>query len=197
MRIGVLSMQGDIEEHLRVFSRVGVDAHRVKTLEHIALSDGFVFPGGESTSMITLIETNGLAEPLRRRIVEEKVPVYGSCAGMILLSQQVTNYPHQKTLRIMDIDVCRNAFGRQLDSFEEDLTIEGWGDPPMRAVFIRAPIIERYGPQVQILAKSKKGAVMAVQDQMLVTSFHPELTGDYRIHHFFLGMVKDWLSMQR
>jgi 5'-phosphate synthase pdxT subunit len=190
-------MQGGIEEHLRVFSRIGVDAHRVKTQEHIALSDGFIFPGGESTAMIKLIETNGLEEPLRKRIVEEKVPVYGSCAGMVLLSRRITNYPQQKTLGFMDIEVCRNAFGRQLDSFEEDLVLEGWGGNPIRAIFIRAPIIERRGPQVQILAKSTKGAVMAVQDQMLVTSFHPELTGDYRVHHFFLGMVEDWLSTHR
>lgn len=194
MKIGILAMQGDIEEHLSTLERIGVSGMRVKRPDQLDEVDGIIFPGGESTAMIKLIESNGLEVPLKKKIVEEGLPVYGTCAGMVLLSKKVVNYPQQKTLGFMDIEVKRNAFGRQIDSFEEDLSVYGWQGEPLKAFFIRAPLIQRTGSEVEILAKAKEAIVMAKQARMLVTSFHPELTEDTRVHAFFAGMVKDWLN---
>jgi len=194
--IGVLAVQGDVREHLYAVERAGARGTSVRRPAEVAAIDGLIIPGGESTTMDKLVRAFGLFEPLRQRIAAG-LPVYGSCAGMIMLADRIAEgRPDQQTLGGLDITVRRNAFGRQVDSFEEDLHIHAIGGAPMRAVFIRAPWVEECGDGVEVLATVEEGPaagrVVAVrQGRLLATSFHPEVTGDHRFHQLFVQMVRD------
>jgi 5'-phosphate synthase pdxT subunit len=194
-RIGVLAVQGDVREHLTALERSGVVGTRVRRPRELAEVDGLVIPGGESTTIDKLVRAFDLQQPLRERIAAG-LPVYGSCAGMILLADRLTDAaPGQQTLGGMDILVRRNAFGRQVDSFEEDLHIRQLGGEPVRAVFIRAPWVEEAGESVEVLARVEHGPaagriVAARQRNLLATSFHPEVTGDHRVHQLFADIVR-------
>ncbi|HEY3688367.1 MAG TPA: pyridoxal 5'-phosphate synthase glutaminase subunit PdxT [Streptosporangiaceae bacterium] len=193
--IGVLALQGDVKEHLRALEAGGADAITVRRPAELERVDGLVIPGGESTTMWKLADAFDLLEPLRKR-VEGGMPAYGSCAGMIMLADRIRDGMNgQQTIGGIDMDVRRNAFGRQVDSFESDVTIDGAGDDPFHAVFIRAPWVEAVGGGVTVLGRVEAGPaagrIVAVrQDRLLATSFHPELTGDARVHRLFVDMVK-------
>ena len=188
MKIGVLALQGAFREHIEALQRLGVETVEVRLPEHLEGLDGLIIPGGESTAIGKLAAKWGLQEAVRR-YAEAGKPVYGTCAGMILLSKDVGR--DQPLLGMMDLRVERNAFGRQLDSFETDLPIPALGDEPFPAIFIRAPKIDSVGPGVEVLAELPDGtAVAAQQDNMLVTAFHPELSDDLRFHRYFLAMVE-------
>jgi len=193
--VGVLALQGDVREHQHVLASCGVRTARVRTAAELDNVDALVIPGGESTTMSKLAVTFGLIEPLRSR-VKDGMPAYGSCAGMIMLAERIEGgRPDQQTIGGIDMVVRRNAFGRQVDSFEADLAMTGMGDEPMHAVFIRAPWVESVGEQVQVLGHVEggpaTGRIVAVrQGSLLATSFHPELTGDTRVHRYFVEMVK-------
>ncbi|HXZ64346.1 MAG TPA: pyridoxal 5'-phosphate synthase glutaminase subunit PdxT [Streptosporangiaceae bacterium] len=191
--VGVLALQGDVAEHLRALRESGADAAAVRRPDELDRVDGLVIPGGESTTMWKLIDVFGLAEQLRKRI-SGGMPVFGSCAGLILLADRLPDPASgQQTLGGIDMTVRRNAFGRQVDSFERDLVVAGLTGPPYRAVFIRAPWVEDVGPDVEILATDPgTSRIVAVrQARALATSFHPELTPDRRIHQMFVTMVRD------
>ncbi len=195
-RIGVFALQGDVREHVAALAAAGAEAVTVRRPAELAAVDGLVLPGGESTTMIKLARTFDLLEPLRERI-SVGLPVYGSCAGMILLADRVDSggSPLDATFGGIDITVRRNAFGRQVDSFEEDLAIDGIEGEPMRAVFIRAPWVQEVGPAAtavgHVSGGEHAGRVVAVrQGDLLATSFHPELTGDGRIHKYFCEIVR-------
>lgn len=189
-RIGVLALQGDFREHLRVLSALGCDAVPVRRAEELPAIDGLIIPGGESTVMDKLSRQFGLAAPLRSAI-DAGLPVYGTCAGLIMLADTVRDaVAGQQTIGGFDLVVRRNAFGSQLDSFETDLDIPLFGDEPMRAVFIRAPVVESVGKRARAIAELADGRVVAVeQGALLGTSFHPEMTGDTRIHELFVARV--------
>lgn len=187
MKIGVLALQGAFVEHIAMLRRLGVEAIPVRLPESLDGLDGIVIPGGESTTIGKLMDTYGLLEPLRRTI-EAGTPVYGTCAGMILLARDIGT-DAQPILGEMDIVVKRNAFGRQLDSFEQEIAVPALGDEPFHAVFIRAPAIEQVGAGAQELAHLDDGTIVAArQDTMLATAFHPELSGDTRMHELFISM---------
>jgi pyridoxal 5'-phosphate synthase pdxT subunit len=194
VRIGVLALQGDVREHVRSLTAVGAEPSAVRRPADLDDVDGLVLPGGESTTMSRLLEVFELLEPLRKHVAEG-LPVYGSCAGMVLLADEVLDgRPDQRSVGGLDVVVRRNAFGRQVDSFETDLPFRGVGE--VHAVFIRAPWVERTGEAVEVLARVPDGSraagrVVAVrQGRVLATSFHPELTGDDRVHGLFVDMVK-------
>jgi len=197
--IGVLALQGDVREHLRVLGECGVRARPVRRATELAEIDGLVLPGGESTTISRLLETFELLEPLRKRLAGG-MPALGSCAGMILLATEVLDgRPDQHQLDAIDMTVRRNAFGRQVDSFEADLDLAGLDGGPLHAVFIRAPWAERVGDGVQVLARipdvpaagTAAGRIVAVrQGLVLATAFHPELTGDRRVHQLFCDLVR-------
>jgi 5'-phosphate synthase pdxT subunit len=190
LRIGVLAVQGDVREHVRVLSELGANAYGVRRPGELADLDGLVIPGGESTTMDKLVRAFDLFQPLRERIAEG-LPVYGSCAGMIMLADRVAEpRPGQQTLGGLDITVRRNAFGRQVDSFEEDIPFTGVDGGPMRAVFIRAPWVEDAGDGVDVLARAAGRIVAVRQGALLATSFHPEVTGDTRVHELFVDMCR-------
>jgi 5'-phosphate synthase pdxT subunit len=189
--IGVFALQGDVREHARALEAAGCAAVPVRRPIELERVDGLVLPGGESTTMVKLARTFGLLEPLRERI-RAGLPVYGSCAGMILLADRVDTggSPLDDTIGGLDITVRRNAFGRQIDSFEEDVTIDGVEGGPVHAVFIRAPWVQEVGPKATVLGATEAGHVIAVrQGPLLATSFHPEMTGDGRVHEYFCAMV--------
>lgn len=194
-RVGVLALQGDVREHQRILTELGAHAPRVRTPDDLAGVDGLVIPGGESTTIARLAVVLDMMEPLRKA-VESGLPVYGSCAGMILLADRLVGAPSgQPTIGGLGITVRRNAFGRQVDSFEIDLDVAVLGPPPMRAIFIRAPWVEQADDDVRVLARVDGGAadatIVAVeQGALLATSFHPELTGDVRMHQHFLTLVQ-------
>ena len=193
--IGVLAVQGDVREHLSALAECDVVARPVRRPAELVAVDGLVLPGGESTTIDKLTRVFDLREPLLDRLAAG-MPVYGSCAGMILLADRVQDgVEGQLTFGGIDMTVRRNAFGRQLDSFEEDLQFAGLAGPPVRAVFIRAPWVEQVGPQVEVLAQVEAGPaagrIVAVrQGNLLATSFHPEITGDTRVHRYFVEMVR-------
>lgn len=188
MRVGVLALQGDFREHLFALEECGVSALPVRRLAELAKIDALVVPGGESTAIANLAQSFELFDPIAARI-KSGMPVFGSCAGMILLADRVLDAAvGQKTFGGLDITVRRNAFGTQVDSFEVDLEFQGLTNPPVRAVFIRAPWVESVGEKVQILAHHEH-AVAVQQEGLLATSFHPELTGDNRIHRYFIESV--------
>jgi 5'-phosphate synthase pdxT subunit len=192
--IGVLAVQGDVREHLVALAECGVLARGVRRPEELDDVHALVIPGGESTTMDKLTRAFDLREPLLKRLADG-MPVYGSCAGMIMLADRVADaIDGQQSLGGLDITVRRNAFGRQVDSFEEDLHVTGIDGPPIRAVFIRAPWVESVGEAVEVLATIEEGPaagrIVAVrQGNLLATSFHPEITGDRRIHQLFVDMV--------
>lgn len=189
--VGVLALQGDFREHLAVLRGFGADARPVRRPEELAEVSGLVIPGGESSVMDKLSRLFGLQAPLRKAIADG-LPVYGTCAGLIMLSANILDgIEGQESLGGIDIDVRRNAFGSQTDSFEVDLVVPAIGDPPLHAVFIRAPVVERVGESVTTLAALDDGRVVAVeQGNLLGTSFHPEMTEDHRFHEYFLDKVR-------
>jgi pyridoxal 5'-phosphate synthase pdxT subunit len=189
IRIGVLSLQGDVEEHLAALGSLdGVEAVRVRTPEEVASVDGLVIPGGESTTVGKLMERFGVDRAVRAAAADDR-PIFGTCTGMIVLARDIVG-SQQPRLGLVDISVLRNAFGRQVDSFEADLDVPAIGGPPVRAVFIRAPWIESAGPDVTILASVEGKPVLAREGSVLVSAFHPELTPDTRVHQYFVEMVR-------
>jgi 5'-phosphate synthase pdxT subunit len=187
LRVGVFALQGDVREHLQLLTSLGVESIKVRNAEHLASCDGLIIPGGESTTISKLIDIFGLRDDLLAYIAQGN-PVYGTCAGMIMLATEVLDEASgQQSLKAMDISVRRNAFGSQLDSFEASVEFAG---APVEVAFIRAPIVERVGENVQVLSKISTGAIVAVREgNLLATSFHPELTGDSAVHEYFLGMI--------
>jgi 5'-phosphate synthase pdxT subunit len=205
-RVGVFALQGDVREHLRVLESLGASATGVRRVRELDECEGLVIPGGESTTMVKLARTFDLFEPIRQRI-KEGMPVLGTCAGMIMLAERVEDgLPEQETLGGLDITVRRNAFGRQVDSFEGEVDFAGL-DQPVHAVFIRAPWVESAGPGVEVLARlddsaavgaareapqAAAGRIVAVREgPLMATSFHPEVAGDGRIHRLFLDLITD------
>ncbi len=187
--IGVLAIQGDFLEHRHVLARLGVDAPEIRLPSELEGLDGLIIPGGESTTIVQLIDIYGFRSALADR-VRDGLPVWGTCAGMIVLADSLTDR-RPEPLHLMDIDVSRNAFGSQVDSFEADLDIESVEGPAFRGVFIRAPIVNRAGDGVRVLAALPDGRPVAVrQDTMLATAFHPELTDDDRVHDLFRRIVE-------
>src|SRR4249919_1577436 len=197
-RVGVFALQGDVREHLRMLTSLGARAIGVRRVAELDACDGLIVPGGESTTMFKLARTFDLFEPIQQRI-KEGLPVFGTCAGMIMLADRIEDgIADQETLGGLDITVRRNAFGRQVDSFEGDLDFEGL-DEPVHAIFIRAPWVEDTGPDVEVLGRVEDGPaagrIVAVrQGHLLATSFHPELTGDLRVHAYFVEMVRGLTS---
>ena len=185
-RVGVLALQGDVREHLLILGSLGVEGVPVKKPEQLTEIDALIIPGGESTTIGKMAVRFGLLDPLRS-VVQDGLPVYGTCAGMILLACAITD-GDLPLIAALDIVVKRNAFGRQNESFEAALDVVGF-DPPFQAVFIRAPWIEKVGAEVEVLASIEGHPVMVRQDKMLATSFHPELTGDGRIHELLLDLI--------
>jgi pyridoxal 5'-phosphate synthase pdxT subunit len=191
--VGVLALQGDVAEHLRAVGASGASPLSVRRPSELDAVDGLIIPGGESTTIWKLAAIFELAEPLRKRIADG-MPVFGSCAGMIMLAAKlVDRASDQETFGAIDMTVRRNAFGRQVESFESDIEIAGIGGQPFRAVFIRAPWVEETGPGVEILAaEPRTGRIVAVrQGPALATAFHPELTQDNRVHAIFTDMVRE------
>ena len=187
MLIGVLALQGAFIEHVRALEGLGVATREVRQRKDLAGLDGLIIPGGESTTIGKLLDLLGLTEPVRE-LGRAGLPIWGTCAGMILLARDAGR--PQTLLGLLDIGVRRNAFGAQLDSFEAALPIPALGPAPFPAVFIRAPLIDRLGPGVSPLATLPDGAIVAAErDNLLVTAFHPELTGDTRLHEYFVGKV--------
>ena len=187
LRVGVLSLQGAVEEHLNMIKRCGFEGIKVKTVEDLEKVDRLIIPGGESIAIGKLAIIYGLDQAIIKR-GREGMPIFGTCAGMILLAQEIQD-SEQIKFNLIDIVVKRNAFGRQVDSFEVDLKIEGFTGKPFKAVFIRAPYIKKVGSEVKILAQFNGKIVMARQENILVSSFHPELTNDLRVHKYFLGGI--------
>lgn len=187
--IGVLALQGDVREHVAALHALGADTLEVRTPYDLGRVDGLVLPGGESTAVSLLLASSGLRQPLEDRL-EAGMPAFGTCAGMILLAREVVDgRGDQRSLGAIDLTVRRNAFGPQAASFEADLDVAGVGGGPVHAVFIRAPVVERAGPDVEILATVDGRAVLARQGKILVCAFHPELVGDLRLHELFLQEV--------
>jgi 5'-phosphate synthase pdxT subunit len=188
LAVGVLAVQGAVREHLEALSRLGVEGRPVRTPEEIAASDALILPGGESTTIGKLMARYGLLPPIQELVAAGR-PLLGTCAGMILMAKKIeAGARDQPSLGVMDISVERNAFGRQIDSFETDLEFAGINGGPTRAVFIRAPLITSVGRAVQVLATYEGRVVAARQGPMLALSFHPELTSDSRIHQYFLSL---------
>ncbi|MEV0946468.1 pyridoxal 5'-phosphate synthase glutaminase subunit PdxT [Rhodococcus sp. NPDC049939] len=195
--VGVLALQGDVREHMAALNDSGADAIGVRRPEELGKVDGLVIPGGESTTMSKLLQVFELLEPLKESL-REGLPAYGSCAGMILLASEILDTrPDAKHLDAIDMTVRRNAFGRQVDSFESDLDFDGIVGDAVRAVFIRAPWVERVGDDVEVLARvpesagAAAGHIVAVrQGSVVATSFHPEVTGDRRVHELFVDIVR-------
>lgn len=186
--IGVLALQGAFIEHVKALSRLGAQAVEVRLPQHLEGLHGLIIPGGESTTIARLMNDYALTPPIKA-MIKEGLPIWGTCAGMIVLAQNNGAVPYP-TLAAMDAVVERNAFGRQVDSFEADLRIAALGDPPFRGVFIRAPVFKKIGANVMPLAEIEGGGVVAAQEaNLLATAFHPELTGDLRFHQYFLRMV--------
>jgi 5'-phosphate synthase pdxT subunit len=185
MKIGVLALQGDFEEHLAVLGRLGVETREVRLPPHLDKLDGLILPGGESTTIGKLAHEFDLVEPLRA--MSRFRAMWGTCGGLVFMAGNVGM--DQPLLGVMDMIVQRNAFGRQVDSFEEDLEIEGIEGGPFHGIFIRAPVITAVGPGIQILSRLKDGRIVAVrQDRLIATSFHPEISGDDRMHKYFLKL---------
>ncbi len=193
MKVGVLALQGDVGEHVGALAELGAHAVEVRAPEDLAGIDALVLPGGESTTMSLLLGSSGLFQPVAERL-RDGMPALGTCAGMILLASEVLDgRPDQRSFAAIDVAVRRNAFGRQVDSFEAPLEVDGMPGPPFEAVFIRAPVVERTGDGVEVLARLQpRGGggprpVLCRQGPVLVAAFHPELSGDLRLHQSFLA----------
>ena len=190
MKVGVLALQGAFKLHVQALKRLGVEAIEVRTLENFEASQALIIPGGESTTMSFLLESSGIFEALQERS-NNGMPILGTCAGMILLSSKITDGRNdQKPLKLIDIEVRRNGYGRQIDSFESDLMVEGF-ENFFKGVFIRAPLVESVVENVDVLAELNGQPIMCRQESTIVTSFHPELADDDRIHAEFLEMVSN------
>jgi pyridoxal 5'-phosphate synthase pdxT subunit len=190
MKIGVLALQGAFREHLDTLAAIGVEGVRVREPGDLAGVSGLILPGGESTTMRQLIDRWGLRQPIMD-LAERGTPIFGTCAGMIVLARDIAG-DEPSILPLLDVTVERNAFGRQLDSFEADLDVDLLGDRPVHAVFIRAPIIERAGPGVDVLARLDDGRIVAVRERnVLATAFHPELAGETRFHRLLATMASE------
>lgn len=189
--VGVLALQGDVREHLTALRALGADARPVRRPEELAAVDGLVIPGGESSVIDKLSRAFGMQQPLRERIAGG-LPVYGTCAGLIMLADELRDaIAGQQTLGGLDVVVRRNAFGNQLDSFETDIPMPALGDEPVHAVFIRAPVVESVGEGVQVIGRLADGRIVAVeQGALLGTSFHPEVSGELRFHERFLAKAR-------
>jgi 5'-phosphate synthase pdxT subunit len=190
MRIGVLALQGDFAEHVRMLDAIGVEAVEVRLPAHLDGLSGLCLPGGESTTMRRLIDRWALREPLLE-FAATGAPMFGTCAGMIVLAKEIAD-GDEPVLPLLDVTVRRNAFGRQLDSFEGELSVPLVGDQPVHAVFIRAPVIERVGPGVDVLARLDDGRIVAVRERNIIaTAFHPELAGETRFHRLVATMAAE------
>lgn len=188
MKVGVLALQGTFIEHIEILRQFGVEAPPIRLPRELNALDGLIIPGGESTTMLTLMEGFGLIDPIKE-MAKQGLPVWGTCAGMVLLAKSVSNY-RMRTLSLMDTSVRRNAFGSQPDSFEANLKISLMGDEPFHAIFIRAPLVEEIESSVEILSRLPDGTIAAVrQSRLLACAFHPEFTDDPRFHRLFLDMV--------
>ena len=188
MEVGVLAIQGDFAEHIAVLGKLGVTAREIRLPEQLDSLDGLIIPGGESTTLSRLMTIYNLREPIVQMAVQGHA-VWGTCAGMIMLSREITEQD-PVPLDVMDIGVQRNAFGRQVDSFEQDLNVSALGGAPYHAIFIRAPVIIRVGQGVKVLSALEDERPVAVQQgNLMATSFHPELTNDYRFHSYFLDLA--------
>lgn len=192
--VGVLALQGAFAAHIAILDSLGIDAVEVRTAEQLASVDALVLPGGESTTMSMLLERFGLLEELRSRIHDDQLPVFGTCAGMILLADEILDgRADQHCLKALPMSARRNGYGRQLASFETDLDIDGL-DEPFHGIFIRAPIVERIGDDVQVLATVDGQPVLCRHEAITVASFHPELSGDARLHQRWLvdaGLIEE------
>ena len=189
MNIGVLAVQGDFAEHIAILRTIGVDAREVRLPEQLEALDGLIIPGGESTTLSRLMSIYHLREPVAQLAAAGR-PVWGTCAGMIMLANEITEQD-PVPLGLMDIGVRRNAFGRQVDSFEQPLQIAPLEPEPYNCIFIRAPVVVRVGPSVEVLARLDDGRPVAVrQENLLATAFHPELTKDTRVHQYFAELIK-------
>ena len=187
MKVGVLALQGDVREHSAALDALGADTVEVRTPGDLAALDALILPGGESTTMSLLLQSSGLFDPLAERL-RDGLPAFGTCAGMILLAADVLDgRPDQRSFGVVDIAVRRNAFGRQVDSFETALDVAGVGGGPVDAVFIRAPFVESVGADVDVLAEVDGHPVLVRQGRNMAAAFHPELSGDLRVHQLFLG----------
>jgi 5'-phosphate synthase pdxT subunit len=190
MKIGVLAVQGDFIEHVRTYRAIGVEAVEVRLPEDLEGVSGLTLPGGESTTMRRLIDRWGLRQPILD-LAASGAPIFGTCAGMILLAREIVG-GEGPLLALLDVAVRRNAFGRQLESFEGDLSVSMLGDGPVHGVFIRAPVIERVGPGVDVLARLDDGRVVAVRERNIIaTAFHPELAGETRFHRLVATMAAE------
>ena len=191
LRVGVLAIQGDVREHARVLTDLGAEVSLVRRPAELAAVDGLVLPGGESSAIDKLSRAFGMQKPIRDAI-GGGMPMYGTCAGLILLADRITDgIVGQETFGGLDVTVKRNAFGGQSESFETDLNVPVLGSPPVHAVFIRAPVVESVGPKATALATVADGRCVAVEQGNLIgTSFHPEITGEHRFHEYFLQKVR-------
>jgi 5'-phosphate synthase pdxT subunit len=190
VKIGVLALQGDFREHLQTLDAIGVEGVEVRLPGDLAGISGLILPGGESTTMRRLIDRWGLGQPILD-LAERGTPLFGTCAGMIVLAREISG-GEPAILPLLDVTVQRNAFGRQLASFEADLTVPVLGDTPVHGVFIRAPIIDRTGPAVDVLARLDDGRIVAVRERNLIaTAFHPELAGETRFHRLLAAMASE------
>lgn len=189
MRVGVLALQGAFREHLAMLERCGAEGQEVRTVEDLDSVAGLILPGGESTTVGKLMRRYGLDDAIRARVAEG-MPLFGTCAGMILMAREIEE-SDQLRLGVMDVVVRRNAFGRQVDSFECDLPVAGIAGEPVRAVFIRAPYITRVATGVAVMAAIDGKILLARQGRLLASAFHPELTADARIHRYFLGLCSE------
>jgi 5'-phosphate synthase pdxT subunit len=189
VKVGILALQGDVREHAKVLADLGADPIEVRYPQELAGIDALILPGGESTTMSMLLESSELFDPIAERLADG-LPAFGTCAGMILLATQVLDgRADQRCFGAIDLSVRRNAFGRQVESFERDLEVGQLTGGPMRAVFIRAPVVERAGPGVEVLASVGTQPVVCRRGSVLVAAFHPELAGDWRLHELFLSNV--------
>jgi len=189
VKIGVLAIQGDFREHKQMLESLGVEAPEVRLPKHLEGLSGLIVPGGESTTIGMLAREYGLESAVRERVQEGSLAVWGTCAGAIWIAKDIPQYPQQPRLGLMDISVQRNAYGRQVDSFEEDLEVKGL-DRPFHAFFIRAPVILEVGQGVEVLSKHGDEIILARQKHLLAGTFHPELTRDARIHQLFMQMAR-------
>ena len=189
--VGVLAIQGDYREHRTLLESLGADVKEIRLPDQLDEVNGLIIPGGESTTIVQLIDIYNMREKLRERVLNEGMPTWGTCAGMIVMAQKLSDH-RPDPLKLMNIEVSRNAFGRQVDSFETDLEVEDMDGPPYHAVFIRAPVVDTIGEGVRIISSLDDGRPVAVrQGHMLATAFHPELTNDPRMHKLFLQMVDE------
>ena len=191
LKIGVLALQGAFIEHCHILQKLGVDTPEIRLPGQLHALDGLIMPGGESTTILKLMHGYGLFQPLKE-LISRGFPVWGTCAGMICLASRIKNSQQSslQPLEVMEITVKRNAFGRQVDSFEIELDMPVLGTQPYHAIFIRAPLIEKVGERVEVLAKLPEGVIVAArQGNLLASSFHPELTADARFHQYFIKVV--------